>query len=59
MSYQVLLAEDHVLVREGLKNILLQEGFEIAAEASNGREAVTMARKHRPDIALIDVSMPC
>jgi DNA-binding NarL/FixJ family response regulator len=58
MTCRVLLAEDHIVVREGLKNVLLQEGFEIAAEASDGREAVNLARKLRPDVALIDVSMP-
>ncbi len=58
MTCRVLLADDHVIVREGLKNILLQEGFEIAGEASDGKRAVELAKGIRPDIALIDFSMP-
>ncbi len=58
MAHRVLLADDHVVVRDGLKNLLLQAGFEVAAEVSNGREAVDWAEKLRPDVALIDISMP-
>lgn len=58
MAHKVLLADDHTVVRDGLKGVLLREGFEIVAEASNGREAVDMARKLQPDVALIDVAMP-
>ena len=58
MTCRVLLADDHVIVREGLKNILLQEGFEVAGEASDGKRAVELAKGIRPDIALIDFSMP-
>lgn len=58
MAHRVLLADDHVVVRDGLKNLLLQAGFEVAAEVSNGREAVDWAVKLRPDVALIDISMP-
>jgi two-component system response regulator NreC len=58
MTCRVLLADDHVIVREGLKNILLQEGFEVAGEASDGKRAVELAKGVRPDIALIDFSMP-
>jgi two-component system, NarL family, response regulator NreC len=58
MAPRILLADDHTLVRDGLKGMLLREGFAIDAEAANGREAVEMARKHQPDVALIDVAMP-
>lgn len=58
MAYRVLLADDHAIVRDGLKSVLVGEGFEIAAEASDGREAVQLARKLRPDAAVLDVSMP-
>ena len=58
MSERLLLADDHVVVREGLKNLLLHERFEIAAEVSNGREAVESARKLRPDMAVLDIAMP-
>lgn len=58
MAERLLLADDHVIVRDGLKNLLLHECFEIAAEVSNGREAVESARKLRPDVAVLDISMP-
>jgi RNA polymerase sigma factor (sigma-70 family) len=58
VTHKVLLADDHTVVRDGLKGVLLREGFEIVAEASNGREAVDMAREFQPDVALIDVAMP-
>jgi DNA-binding NarL/FixJ family response regulator len=56
---RVLLADDHDIVRQGLHKIL--EGhhdWEVCGEASNGREAVDMARKLKPDVAIIDLSMP-
>jgi DNA-binding NarL/FixJ family response regulator len=58
MAHRVLLADDHAIVRDGLKSVLVREGFEIAAEASNGREAVDLALKLRPDAVVMDVSMP-
>lgn len=58
MAYRILLADDHAIVRDGLKSVLVREGFEIAAEASDGREAVELTRKLRPDAVVMDVSMP-
>lgn len=58
MAHRILLADDHVVVREGLKNLLLQEGFEIVGEVSNGREAIDLAKKLHPDVVVLDVSMP-
>jgi DNA-binding NarL/FixJ family response regulator len=58
MAYRILLADDHAIVRDGLKSVLLSEGFEIAAEAADGREAVDLTRKLRPDAVVLDVSMP-
>jgi DNA-binding NarL/FixJ family response regulator len=58
MVYRILLADDHAIVRDGLKSVLVREGFEIAAEASDGREAVELTRKLRPDAVVLDVSMP-
>lgn len=58
MAHRVLLADDHVIVRDGLKSVLLREGFEIAAEVSDGREAVELTRAMRPDLAVLDVAMP-
>jgi len=56
---RVLLADDHALVRAGIRALL--EGLEevvVVAEAGNGGEVLELARKHRPDIVLLDISMP-
>jgi two-component system response regulator NreC len=54
-----LLADDHTIVRQGLKLILsAQPDFEVIGEAANGREAAELAEKLRPDIVLMDVAMP-
>lgn len=58
MTTRLLLADDHALVRQGLKDFLERQGFQVACEASNGQEAVDMAAKSQPDIAILDVSMP-
>ena len=58
MSTRVLLADDHTLVRQGLKAFLENLGFQVTCEASNGQEAVEMAAKAQPDVAILDVSMP-
>jgi DNA-binding NarL/FixJ family response regulator len=55
----VLLAEDHMIVREGFRKMLeLENDFEIVAEAQDGRQAVTLAKKLRPDVVLMDIAMP-
>ena len=55
----VLLAEDHMIVREGFRKLLDLEGdFEVLAEAQNGREAIALAKKFRPDVVLMDIAMP-
>lgn len=55
----VLLAEDHGIVREGLRALLDQEkDIVVLGEAKNGREAVLLARKLRPDVVVMDVAMP-
>jgi DNA-binding NarL/FixJ family response regulator len=55
---RVLLADDHELVRDGIKITLESNGLTIVGEASEGREAVRMARDLKPDVAVFDVSMP-
>lgn len=57
MPIQVLLADDHQILRQSLKVLLEKEGLKIVGEASNGREAVNIAESLHPDIAVLDVSM--
>jgi len=56
---KILLADDHTIVRQGLKLILsAHDDLEVVGEAANGREAVELAGKLRPDVVLMDVQMP-
>jgi DNA-binding NarL/FixJ family response regulator len=56
---RVLLAEDHTVVRQGLRLILdTSDEIKVVGEAENGRQAVTLAKDLKPDIALLDVAMP-
>ena len=56
---KVLLADDHTMFRQGLKEMLATDGeIEVVGEASNGEEAVTLAAKIRPDVVILDVEMP-
>jgi two-component system, NarL family, response regulator DegU len=58
VTIRVLLADDHRMLREGLRRSLTEEGFEIVGEAENGEQAVRMVAELQPDIVLMDVSMP-
>ena len=58
MPIRIVLADDHVLVRQGLKSLLEREHFQVMAEASDGQDAVRLTEKHQPDIAILDISMP-
>jgi DNA-binding NarL/FixJ family response regulator len=54
-----MVADDHDIVRRGLKNLLTAKpGWEICAEARNGREAVSVAKQLKPDVVVMDISMP-
>jgi DNA-binding NarL/FixJ family response regulator len=56
---KILLVDDHQLFRDGLKNILdKKSNMTVIAQASNGRDAVKICAKLKPDVAIIDVSMP-
>lgn len=56
---KIMIADDHAFVREGTKRLLEQEeDMEVVAEASDGEEAVSMAAKYKPDVSIIDISMP-
>ena len=58
MTLRILLADDQVIVREGVRALLEREGFEVVAEASDGREAVRLATTLQPDIAIFDLGLP-
>src|SRR5918996_45735 len=56
---RLLIADDHALVREGLRTMLSgEEGIEVIAEANDGRQALTLCRELRPHLVLMDVRMP-
>lgn len=56
---QILIADDHAVVRAGLRALLeRQGGFRVVAEASNGEEAISKAKELRPDVAVLDIRMP-
>ncbi len=57
-AIRILLADDHVLVLAGIRALISEmEGTQIVAEATNGRDAVALARQHRPDLVVMDISM--
>ena len=58
MPTRILLADDHLIVRQGLRAILEGEGFEVMAEVGDGQEATKLARQRCPDVAVLDFSMP-
>lgn len=59
MSIRILIAEDHLIARVGVKTIVnMQPDMSVVAEAANGAQAVELHRKHRPDITLMDMRMP-
>ena len=58
MPIQVLLADDHLIVRQGLKALLEREGFTVVGEAVDGHEAVRLAQALHPDVAVLDLAMP-
>ncbi len=58
MALQILLSDDHLIVRQGLKALLEREGFQVVAEAADGHEAVRLAKELHPDLAILDLTMP-
>ena len=55
---RILLAEDETIIRMDLRRVLEEAGFEVCAEARDGEEAVALAARERPDLAVLDVKMP-
>jgi DNA-binding NarL/FixJ family response regulator len=58
MPIRVVLADNHALVRQGLKALLEREGFQVVGEASDGQELLRLVANVRPEIAILDISMP-
>jgi two-component system, NarL family, response regulator DegU len=54
----VILVDDHTMLRQGLRRGLESEGIKVVAEAKDGAEAIRLALEHKPDVVLMDVSMP-
>ncbi|OGR24071.1 MAG: DNA-binding response regulator [Desulfobacterales bacterium RIFOXYA12_FULL_46_15] len=58
MKTRVIIADDHAIIREGLKSLLENRGIIVSAIAKNGREAIESAVLHQPDIVIMDIAMP-
>jgi two-component system, NarL family, response regulator NreC len=58
LPVSILLADDHPLFRQGLRAQLEKDGFTVVGEGANGMEAIKLAEKFRPDIVILDFSMP-
>jgi len=58
MSGQVLIVDDHPLIRQGMRSLLEKHGFTVVGEAADGREATQLARELEPDVAVLDLAMP-
>jgi response regulator NasT len=55
---RILVAEDEALIRMDLVEMLVEAGYEVVAEASDGAQAIELAQLHKPDLAILDVKMP-
>ena len=58
MPTRILLADDHLVVREGLRSLLEAAGFKVVGEARDGREALKLARLLEPEVTVMDIGMP-
>jgi serine/threonine-protein kinase PknK len=56
--HRVVLAEDDVLLREGLASLLERAGYDVAGQSGSGRELLELVREHEPDLAIVDIRMP-
>src|SRR5260370_11026282 len=58
-NLRILVADDHEIIRRGLRGLLASRpGWAICAEAATGREAISKAEEHRPDVVVMDIAMP-
>jgi|UniRef100_UPI0040492C73 two-component system, response regulator PdtaR len=57
-TLRILVAEDEALIRMDLVEMLTESGYEVVAQATNGAEAIELAKEHKPDLAILDVKMP-
>ena len=55
---RVVLADDDVLLREGLASLLEREGFDVVGQCGEPRELIELTREHRPELAIVDIRMP-
>jgi AmiR/NasT family two-component response regulator len=58
VAVRVVIAEDEAIVRLDLKEIMEEEGYEVVGETGRGDEAVDLVRRHKPDLAILDIKMP-
>jgi DNA-binding NarL/FixJ family response regulator len=58
MTERILVVDDHPLTRDALRSLLAQHGFDVVGEAASGEEAVALARDLKPDLILLDLTMP-
>ncbi len=55
---RILVAEDEAIIRLDLVEMLVEAGYVVVAQATNGVEAIALAQEHKPDLAILDVKMP-
>jgi len=58
IAARILVAEDEALIRMDLVEMLIEAGYDVVAQASNGEEAIALTREYKPDLAILDVKMP-
>ena len=58
MATSIVIADDHPFILKGLKDFLIEKEFNVVASAKNGKEAFTLIKAHRPEIAILDIQMP-
>ena len=58
MNSTIIIADDHPIILKGLNDFLVENGYHVTGMAVNGREAIDLIRKEKPDIAILDIQMP-